>query len=107
MKILLDENIPKSLKKHLRNDYIVFTVQEMGWSRKKNGELLKLMLLKKFEVLITGDKNLRYQQNLKKIPISVLLLDVKPLRPDTIEQILPSILTNLQSENLHGVVTVR
>ena len=107
MKILLDENIPKFLKKQLRNSYTVFTVQEMGWSSKKNGELLRLMLLKEFDVFITGDKNLRYQQNLKNYTIAILLLDVKPLRPDTIKRILPLIITNLQSENLKGVVVVR
>ena len=44
MKILLDENIPKMLKQHFGKPYRVFTVQEMSWDGKKNGELLGLMM---------------------------------------------------------------
>lgn len=63
MKVLLDENIPRKFKFRF-SEYEVFTVQEMGWNGKKNGDLLKLMLKDAFHVLLTVDKNLAYQQNI-------------------------------------------
>lgn len=42
MKLLLDENLPKRLKKHFP-EHEIFTVREKGWNSKKNGELLELM----------------------------------------------------------------
>lgn len=88
MKLLIDENLPKALKQHFP-DHEIYTVRDMGWQSKKNGELLALMLAEGFEVLITFDKNLKYQQNFVKYPIAVLVLNVysnampflKPLLP--------------------------
>jgi predicted nuclease of predicted toxin-antitoxin system len=78
MKLLLDENLHKSIKQLLA-EYDVFTVQEMGWASKKNGELLRLMIKNGFDVLITADKNLRHQQNFQQHNVSVILLSVKSL----------------------------
>jgi|SRR3972149_1951203 len=107
MKILLDENIPKMLKRHFGKSHAVFTAREMGWDGKKNGELLGLMLLNDFEVFITADKNMNYQQNLKKFPIAVLVLDVKFVRPDTILELFPSILKVLKSNPRKGVTIIK
>lgn len=106
MKILLDENIPKMLKKHLGKPYRVFTVQEMSWDGKRNGELLGLMIANDFEILITADKNLHFQQSLKKFPLAVLLLNVKFIRPDTIEELAPAILNILKAKPKHGITFV-
>jgi hypothetical protein len=72
MNILLDECTPRVVKRRLpgRN---IRTVQEMGWSGLRNGELLAAAN-GQFDVFITTDKNLRYQQNLKKYNFAVLLL---------------------------------
>ena len=107
MKILLDENIPKMLKTHFGKAHRVFTTREMKWDGKKNGELLGLMLLNDFEVFITADKNLNYQQNLKKFPIVVLVLDVKFVRPDTVLELLSSILQILKSKPPKGVTIIK
>lgn len=98
MKLLLDENLPKKLKNDL-TDFEVFTVQEMGWSGKKNGELLELMLLKEFDVLITADKSLQNQQNFKKYPIPVLTLNVMLLTYKHVANLLPE-LRHLLTEKL-------
>lgn len=63
MRILLDECVPKPLKRELLN-YQIRTVVEMAWSGKKNGELLQLMQQVGFTILLTTDQNLRYQQKL-------------------------------------------
>jgi len=73
MKLLLDENLPRKLKQDF-HDYEIFTVREQGWNGRTNGELLKLMVADKFEVLITFEKNLEHQQNFEKYPLSVIVL---------------------------------
>lgn len=60
MRILLDECVPRPLKREFK-DYEVRTVVEMRWSGKKNGELLQLMKQESFTILLTTDQNLRYQ----------------------------------------------
>ena len=65
MKILIDENLPKRLKAGFL-EHEIFTVSDMDWNSKKNGELLKLMIDEGFNVILTFDKNLQYQQNFKK-----------------------------------------
>lgn len=90
MRILLDECVPRPLKRELV-DYEIRTVVEMEWSGKKNGELLRLMNQAGFTVLLTTDQNLRYQQNLKQAGVAAIVLvarsnrlpDLGPLIPDT------------------------
>ena len=72
MKIIIDECVPHIVKKRLPEREIK-TVQEMNWAGVKNGELLKLVEAQ-FNVFITSDKNLRYQQNLKNRSLAILLL---------------------------------
>lgn len=72
MRLLLDESLPRRLRNHL-SSYQVSTVVEMGWQGVKNGELLHLAA-SEFDVFITADKNLRHQQNLATLPISVVVL---------------------------------
>ena len=87
MKVLLDECLPKKLKREVNGD-IVKTVPEMGWASKKNGVLLRLAE-QEFDVLLTNDQNLEYQQNLKNLNLAVIVLiaysndieDLKPLMP--------------------------
>ncbi|MEG4457911.1 DUF5615 family PIN-like protein [Microcoleus sp. N9_A1] len=73
MRILLDECAPRPLKRELA-DYEIRTVFEMGWSGKKNGELLQLMSQEGFTILLTTDQNLRYQQNLQQAGVAVVVL---------------------------------
>ena len=73
MKLLLDENLPKRLKHDFEEDE-VYTVRDQGWNGNSNGELLKLMIERGFDVLITFDKNLQHQQNFERYPIRVIVL---------------------------------
>lgn len=72
MNILLDECTPRVVKKRLPKLNIQ-TVQEMGWSGLKNGELLAAAE-GQFDVFVTTDKNLRHQRNLQGRKLAVLLL---------------------------------
>jgi hypothetical protein len=68
--VILDENIPRKLKK-LLSGHRVATVPEMGWGGVKNGRLIAL-IDGTYEVFITADKNLRYQQNLRHRNLSII-----------------------------------
>ena len=101
MKLLLDENLPKQLKNDLM-DFEVFTVQEMGWSGKQNGELLELMISNNFGVLITADKNLQNQQNFIKYQIPVLTLNVRLLTYQHMVNLLPELRRLLKGQLPNG-----
>ena len=96
MKIIIDECVPHIVKKRLPHREIK-TVQEMGWAGVKNGELLKLAEAE-FEIFITSDKNLRYQQNLKDRRIAILLLPSNQI--PVVEKLLPQIDEALQKIRL-------
>lgn len=72
MKILIDENLPRKLVAYFEG-HKCRTVLECGWSGKKNGDLLAVAD-PLFEVLLTLDKNLPYQQNLDSARIAVLIV---------------------------------
>jgi predicted nuclease of predicted toxin-antitoxin system len=72
LKILLDESVPRLIKTSLP-EFSISTVQEMGWTGLKNGDLLALAE-KQFDVFITADRQLRHQQNLTGRRLSVIVL---------------------------------
>ncbi len=71
MRILIDESLPRYLKRVLPM-HEVSTVQDMGWTGTKNGALLAKAALH-FDVFLTGDKNLRYQQNLTQFNLAIVV----------------------------------
>jgi hypothetical protein len=73
MRILLDECVPRPLRRNLPG-HDVRTVQEMGWDGHENGDLLRELLAAGFDVFLTVDQNLRYQQNLRAAGVAVLVL---------------------------------
>ena len=87
MKILLDEGVPKIIQRRL-TELSISNVEEMGWRGIKNGELLDLMA-GQFQILITADKNLPFQQNLKKRQVSAIILPANDV--PTVVQLLPEI----------------
>ncbi len=73
MKVLLDENLPHRLRQRL-GSHEAFTVSYMGWAGLKNGELLSAAEETGFDVFVTGDQTLVYEQNLTGRRIAVLVL---------------------------------
>ena len=71
VKILIDESLPRYLKR-LLTDHDVQTVQDMGWAGLKNGPLL-IRAESLFDLFLTADKNLRYQQNLSSRTLSIIV----------------------------------
>ena len=74
MKVLLDHNVPKKFR-GLVTDHSVMTAKEMGWAELTNGILLQVAEAEGFEIMVTCDQNLSYQQNLKGRKLAVVVLD--------------------------------
>ena len=74
MNILLDHNLPKSLRRHLPG-HAVKTTREMGWETLANGALLKAASLADFSAFLSIDKNLEHEQNLRASPLTVIVID--------------------------------
>ncbi len=72
MNVLLDACVPRPLREHLTGCK-VRTAQEMGWGQLKNGDLLRAAETQ-FDVFVTSDKNLKYQQNLAGRKLAILVL---------------------------------
>ena len=73
MRIILDENLPRPLKRAFISAHRVTTVQEEGMASFENGVLIAL-LEETFDVFVTADKNLRYQQNLTERTLAIVEL---------------------------------
>lgn len=104
IKILIDECLPKKLKREL-SEHDVSTVPEMGWVGKKNGELLALMNAE-FDVFVTVDSNMSYQQNLDKYDISFVLLSASSNRLDDLIPLMETVREHLETIQSGDVITV-
>jgi len=72
MRVLFDECVPRPLKRELPG-HDVSTVGDMGWSSKRNAELLTLMVAAGFREFVTVDQNLEFQQNVQASGIAVVV----------------------------------
>ena len=102
MKILLDECLPRPLAQHLPGHY-VRTVPQMGWASILNGVLLKLAEAE-FEVFITVDKGLRYQQNLRSTMLGFVVLRARSNRLEHLLPLVPDILAALATIKAGDIV---
>ncbi len=73
-RVLLDENLDRRLKNYFSAGIEITTVPDLGWQSKKNGELLSAMRDEGLDILLTSDKNLRFQQNLTSFGIQVVVI---------------------------------
>lgn len=105
MKVLIDESLPKRLKRLLPG-HRVTTVPEMGWASKQNGELIRLAS-EQFDVFLTGDQNLIYQQNLSGLDIAVVMLGARNNRFDSLAPLMPQVQKALETIEPGDIVRVR
>ncbi len=87
-KLLLDECLPQGLRKHLPG-FDVYTAGFMGWNGVKNGRLLQLAVDNGFDIFLTADSNLQFQQNTIKFPIAIVAFEVVKLELENILILLP------------------
>ena len=74
MKVLLDENLPHAIRRELPGNHDLFTAAYVGWSGIDNGQLLQLAATDRFDVVVTNDRGLEYQQNLDRLPMAVVVI---------------------------------
>jgi hypothetical protein len=96
MKILLDECVPVRLGKYLEG-FTVSTVSKEQWTSLKNGKLMKAAIDGGFDVMLTVDKNLQYQQNLNEYNITIVVFDVLFNRLQDFTPLIPKFLEQLPS----------
>ncbi len=104
MRILLDESVPYRLGRLLVG-HSFSSVQKEGWASTKNGRLLALAA-GNFDVLLTADKGMEYQQNRDALPLSVLVIRAPSNRLEAVAQLVPAILAVLDSLPPRSLVKV-
>jgi len=105
VRILLDHCVPKPFKKELP-EHEVSTAREMGWEALKNGELINQAQANGFDIIITVDQNVRFQQNLGGRKIAVCLLIARGITTDKSRSLVPAIaelLTAIKPGKLYQV----
>jgi hypothetical protein len=95
------------LRVEFGENHEVFTVGFMGWSGKKNGELLGLMVYHGFDALVTLDKNIPFQQNIEKFPIRYFVLDAEENRIATLQPYIVALQKILEDEIEDKVILVK
>jgi len=79
---------------------VVFTAEDQGWDRLENGDLLTAVELDGFEVFLTADKNLRYQQSLSGRAIAIVVLGRSPW--PLVRQHIPEVVAAVNARQLRG-----
>ena len=106
MRVLIDECAPKALKAQLTaSGYDCMTVQEAGWSGKENGELLALADAG-FDVMVTVDQNIRFQQDVTRLKIALIILRARSNRLVDLQPHFPACIEALRSIQPGTVVEV-
>jgi predicted nuclease of predicted toxin-antitoxin system len=105
VKILLDECVDWRLSRDIA-DHDVKSARQMGWSAIKNGELLTLAAQHEFDVFVTTDRNLSFQQNIRELPMAVIVLQAKTNRLQDLKPLVPELLDAARSARPGTVITV-
>ena len=96
MRVLLDENLPRRLKRYFDESIEVLTVRDCRWTGLQDGELLQLAQAE-FDVFVTSDKGIPHQQNLSSLTISIVILEVRSNRLGDLLALLPQLNATIQS----------
>jgi predicted nuclease of predicted toxin-antitoxin system len=105
MKILLDECVTKRLKIHL-DEFDVFTVTELKLNGLKNGKLMTYCVENDFDIILTIDKNLMFQQNLDKYPVTIAVFNCVTSKIEELLAFLPSFKLQVNKLEKHKAYTI-
>lgn len=94
MRVLLDECIDWRLSRDIVGHHVK-TAQQMGWAAIKNGELLALAS-QNFDVFVTVDRNLAFQQNVAGLSIAIIVLQAKSNRLADLKRLVPQLLARIE-----------
>lgn len=106
MRVLLDENVDRKLKRSFDPSHTVATVREHGWGGTSNGDLLRLAAVE-FDALVTLDKNMQHQQNLPSYDLAVILISARSTKRSEIEPTMPEVnrlLAEVEPGRLYTVI---
>lgn len=106
MRLLLDECVPRPLKRDLVGHEVEHVV-DMGWSSMRNGALLALMLAGRFEALLTVDQSLEFQQNVRASGIGVVVVIARTNRLKELRPLIPEMLEALGRVTAGEIIRVR
>ena len=95
MRILLDESLPRPLGRTLIG-HDVSTVRDEAWTSLTNGDLLR-QAAERFDVLLTADQNIEFQQNLATLPLAIVVLVAGSTRLESLEPLVPHVLEALKN----------
>ena len=104
-RVLFDENMPRKLRRDLP-EFFVRTAQEEGWSAFKNGDLLRRATLT-FDVFVTIDQRMRYQQNVTQLQIGVVVIEVPDTRLVHLRALVPQLREAIKNAEPGDVVVVK
>jgi hypothetical protein len=104
VRVLLDESVPRQLAGRLVG-HEVTTVTREGWAGLRNGDLLR-RASGTFDVLVTGDQGLEYQQNLSSVRLGIVVVAAANNRVETFLVLAPRILEAIEAVQPGAVVTV-
>lgn len=104
MRILLDESLPRRLSRELLG-HTVMMVTQAGWTGLENGELLRVAA-EKFDVFLTADRNIEYQQNVRTLPLAVIVLVARNNTFETLRRLIPEVLNHLERLEPRSLVKV-
>jgi predicted nuclease of predicted toxin-antitoxin system len=104
MRVLLDECVPKRLRKEL-TAHAVRTVAEMGLSGIKNGQLLQKAAAE-FDCFLTVDRNLQFQQHIDALPLAVLVVQAVDNRLETLRPLMADVREALMSMGPHELKVI-
>ena len=105
MRVLLDECVPRGLRSYL-TEHEVQTVSEAGWTGVTNGELLRLAA-QRFDVLLTVDRNLGYQQNVASVAIGVIVIHAASNDVVALAPLMPKVLSAIPSVTAGTVTNIK
>lgn len=105
MKLLLDECLPRKLKREFAG-HDIFTIDEAGFKGLKNGVLIQSASAADFDVLISVDKNIEHQQNKVDLPLAILILSAKNNRIESLLPLIPEALEILEIINIGEIITI-
>jgi len=101
MRILLDECVDWRLQREIRG-HEVKTTHQLGWTAIRNGELLALAAAQ-FDIFVTVDRNLSFQQNASDLRLAVIVLHARTNRLADLKPLVPRLLNAIESARLGEV----
>ena len=106
MRVLLDEQLPRQLARELTS-HDVRTVQQEGWAGLRNGELVRRAADNGFEVFVTADQSIAFQQNLASSPLRIIVLAAVSNALEDLLPLVPDLLQRIETARSGEIVTIR